>query len=114
MTSAHSTARPTIHLDVVLYREGEYWVGRCVQFNIATSGRDRNQVLEDAQCICRAQIIYALQHDPDFTDLFRPADAELLKLMSMAQDEGELRVDVRISSSETQPVIVTRRLARAA
>lgn len=109
-TVTQKPGRVRLNLDVVLFREDDYWVGHCIQLGIATSGRDLNKVFEDACQLCKGQVEYAMAHDPECKNLFRPADPELLELMAKARVDGcvDLEVNSLVHSPEVQ---VTRRSA---
>lgn len=80
----------TIRLNVVLYREGEYWVGHCVELDIATSDPDQEKAWRDIQTLIRAQITYATEKDSSFEHLFRPNSAELSRMVATGRDQGEI------------------------
>ena len=98
-----------LRLNVVLYKEGEYWVGHCIELDILTSGTDREQVYADTQYLCVAQICYAMHNDSDFSQLFRPPSAELTKMVATATQEGQL--SLHINRCEQQADLILTRLA---
>jgi RNAse (barnase) inhibitor barstar len=79
-----------IHLDIVLYRsdDDERWVAHCVQLDLVTSGENLNEVWDRATRQCAGQVKFAMKHDHDCKNLFRPATSELLQAMAEAKREG--------------------------
>lgn len=79
-----------LQLDIVQHQEDGWWVAHCVQFNILTSARDKDECWKMAQALCISHVCHACKTDPDFSELFKPASAELSRLMAMAKDEGSV------------------------
>ena len=106
-----ATVLPRIRLDIILYRKGEYWIGHCLQLDVLTSGSDLNEVFADAEKVCAAQVLFALNHDKNLENLFRPPHSDLLRMMSMARVEGVLDLELVTEVKEHQPVQFHRLLA---
>jgi hypothetical protein len=85
---------PEIKLNVVLYREGGYWVAHCVELDLLTSDPSRQKVWNDIMAVCRGQMLYAAANDDQFDHLFRPASETLSKMVSLGREEGSMRVDL--------------------
>lgn len=107
MNAENGKSPTTINLNVVLHKQGEYWVGHCVQLDILTSGPDQDKVWCDIQALIRAQIAYAVLKDPEFKNLFRPPSPELMRMMSLGRDLGQivLVIDGRVSPSPAAVVL---------
>ena len=96
-------------LDILVYEEDGVWVADCVQLQVIHVDPDINKAFEVCKNLCRAQILYATENDPDFEHLFHPPDKRLMRIMAMASRAGV--VDIEINTTH---VTVNRLLAHAA
>lgn len=81
--------KPSVPLNIVLYKDGDYWIGRCIEFDVMTSGIDEDRVREDAINICSAQWLFAFKNG-FLGNLFRPPNtvASLIMLKSVERGAG--------------------------
>ncbi|MEX2218116.1 MAG: hypothetical protein WD749_05095 [Phycisphaerales bacterium] len=88
------TMPDTIRLNVLLYREHDCWVARCVELDLVTSGPDLWEVAGDIQEVVKGQMLYACAKDPELTDLFRPVSEELRRKVMTGREKGEMLVEM--------------------
>ena len=84
----------SISLNVVFYRDGDDWVAHCVQLDLVTAAPTREEAWRDIQDVCRSQILFAVERDPQFECLFRPPSEQLMKMMSLGRDKGEAVIEL--------------------
>ncbi len=46
-------------LRILIHQEGGCWVARCVEFDILTAHKDRDEAWKDIQELCAAHILHA-------------------------------------------------------
>ena len=81
-----------LQLDIVQYQDGDCWMSHCVQFDLVTAAADKEESWRMAQAMCIAAICHESKVDPEFRAIFKPASAELSRMMAMARDEGSVVV----------------------
>ncbi len=74
---------PRFSLRFVLYREGEWWFGHCLELDIVAEGATPKEALHDVLDLCASQIETAVKHG-DVESIFRPAPAEFWRLFCLA------------------------------
>jgi hypothetical protein len=79
-----------IKLTCIIYREGEEWVGRCLDFNLVTTSTRKMDVVKDLKDIISAHIQFTDEND-NWDYLFQSAAKEewdrLVKMKKQCQHE---------------------------
>ena len=102
---------PIVQLDVLLTRDPDCWVAHCLQLDIVTASPDLATVEDDIVKVCKAQVVFAFEHDC-LEGLFRPPNqkvsAEILRGLS---GEG---VRLSVTSTIAEPTRLEFRMQRKA
>lgn len=116
MSATLEAGRSTLHIDVVMWKNDERWVAECLPLGLVAAGPEPEQVFRDAQKICAAQVIYAMENDL-LGSLIRPPDAESLLRLFHARKAGKFDMTIQATLAGEpleQPIEFQRAEANAA
>lgn len=98
-----TTQTPLATFNIVIYHDGDYWIGHCVELDLVTSGVDPHSVREDAVNVCMAQVMYALGNNL-LGNLLRPPNQNIAKMMLEGQLKGELDIKLNTRTFDHQRI----------
>jgi hypothetical protein len=99
--------QPELHVDVLLYPEGDGWAAHCLQLDLVECGASLEEVQEAILDVIRAHIEYALEHD-NMEHLFHPAPPEVWKLFLGAELIGSKAVRIERDNAPPIPSVIVQ------
>ncbi|MBN1532103.1 MAG: hypothetical protein JXA20_05530 [Spirochaetes bacterium] len=67
--------KPTLKVNVLVYKKGKTWFAHCLEMDILTSGTSEIEVKDDIISLVKAQLSYAFSND-NLENLFKFAPVE--------------------------------------
>lgn len=104
---------PTMHLDILVYREGDCFVAHCIQLDLVhSSKKSKDAVFEQCMDVCYAHVLFAFENNRLDT-LFRPPDPGLVAKMLRAKLMGtfSVRFRAKLNDDEIESGLEFQRLA---
>ena len=99
---------PTIHVNILVERQGELYVAHCLEIDIVATGETPAAASRDLLDLVRAQLEYALAND-NMDNFFRPAPPEVWAKLKRVRRKVENCTSERISGPLTKkPLAITR------
>lgn len=95
--------RPSLQLDVLLYRDGAQWTAHCLQLDLVESQDTATAALGDLLDVIRAHLEWAIEHD-NMGHLFQPAPSEFWKMFLTARRTGSRTIRLRPSDGLKAPL----------
>jgi predicted RNase H-like HicB family nuclease len=87
-----------ISLRIVFYREDEFWVAHCLEFDLMGHGATKKEALSLLTEAIEAQALESLS-DNNLGNLFTPADGKFLAMWATGKDVVEGQLEIKIEAT---------------
>jgi predicted RNase H-like HicB family nuclease len=96
-----------IPLRVVFYREGDFWIAHCLEFDLVGHGETREEAIGCLSHAIYIQIVASAKHKNP-ANLFTPADGRFFRMFAAGKDVAIGKVEIEPVDNVTVEGMSTR------
>jgi len=91
----------SMSLNIIAKKEGDIWVGHCLELDIVATANDLDQLKHDLEDLIVAQIDYAFSYN-NLDNLFHPAPREVWEEFYKCKKQIEDKISVESESQKNR------------